>query len=119
MASIDETSSGLTYQASSEKIHHEGHRGYRGAAPPDVKNGRGHPARAQRANGRHTRTGCLVFMGEGGDMLTRLVLNRLDAAERRLGESLEYLRHMARASLGDFFKFAVLPVAGWTNARLP
>jgi alkylhydroperoxidase family enzyme len=52
-------------------------------------------------------------------MLLKLVLNRLDAAERKLGEPLDYLRHMARVSLGGFFKFAALPVAGWTNKHLP
>jgi hypothetical protein len=52
-------------------------------------------------------------------MLLKLVLNRLDAAERRLGESLDYLRHMARVSLGSFFKLAAQPVAGWTNRHLP
>src|SRR5688500_1112033 len=58
-------------------------------------------------------------MSEGGSMLLRLVLNRLDAAERKLGESLDYMRHMARVSLGGFFTFAALPVAAWTNRRLP
>ena len=52
-------------------------------------------------------------------MLTRLVLNRLDAAERKLGESLDYMRHMARVSLGSFFTFAALPVAAWTNRNVP
>jgi len=45
-------------------------------------------------------------------MIRKLILNRLDAEERQLGESLDYLRHMARVSLRAFFKFAkVMPLA--------
>jgi alkylhydroperoxidase family enzyme len=47
-------------------------------------------------------------------MLRRLVLRRLDAEERKLGGvSVEYLRHVARASLPAFLKFALFtPLAG-------
>ncbi|GBD32678.1 hypothetical protein HRbin33_01652 [bacterium HR33] len=41
-------------------------------------------------------------------MVTRFLLARLDAEERRLGVSLDYLRHILRASPAAFLKFAML-----------
>ncbi len=44
-------------------------------------------------------------------MLRRLILWRLSVVERPLGVSIEYVRHILRASLGAFFKFAeILPI---------
>ncbi len=45
-------------------------------------------------------------------MIRSLVLRRLDRVERELGESVEYIRHIARVSLRAFLKFAqLLPVS--------
>jgi hypothetical protein len=40
-------------------------------------------------------------------MIKRLILNRLDAMERTLGESIDYMRHVVRVSLRAFLKFAL------------
>jgi len=39
-------------------------------------------------------------------MIRNLILSKLDAAEKDLGESIEYARHILRTSLRLFFKFA-------------
>jgi alkylhydroperoxidase family enzyme len=53
-------------------------------------------------------------------MLRRLVLRRLDAEERKLGGvSVEYLRHVARASLPAFFKFALFTPLAAHRRKLP
>jgi alkylhydroperoxidase family enzyme len=52
-------------------------------------------------------------------MLRRIVLNRLDAAERAIGEPLDYFRFIARTSLGAFFKFAALSPVVWSRGRVP
>ena len=39
-------------------------------------------------------------------MLRAFILHRLDVAERKIGVSVEYLRHIARVSPRSFFKFA-------------
>jgi alkylhydroperoxidase family enzyme len=45
-------------------------------------------------------------------MLRALILRRLDAEERSLGESIEYTRHIVRSSLPAFLRFALcLPLA--------
>jgi alkylhydroperoxidase family enzyme len=45
-------------------------------------------------------------------MIRSLIHKRLDAEERALGASLDYARHMLRASLGAFLKFALfLPLS--------
>ncbi len=61
-------------------------------------------------------------------MIRRFILYRLDKEERRLGASLDYLRHILRVSLSAFFKFAkimplatyrkTLPVDAYSVARL-
>lgn len=52
-------------------------------------------------------------------MLGWLVSKRLSAAERQLGVSVDYLRHLYRVSPGGFFKFArILPLAAYRK-RLP
>lgn len=52
-------------------------------------------------------------------MLGWLVSKRLDAAERQLGVSVDYLRHLYRVSPGGFFKFArILPLAAYRR-KLP
>lgn len=48
-----------------------------------------------------------------------LISNRLDAAEKSLGESLEYLRHIARTSLSAFFKFALFTPLSQHRKKLP
>ena len=46
-------------------------------------------------------------------MIRNLILHRLDAEERALGESLDYLRHIVRTSLKSFLRFALFtPLAG-------
>ena len=46
-------------------------------------------------------------------MIRKLILRRLDAQERALGESLDYLRHIVRTSLKSFLRFALFtPLAG-------
>ena len=50
-------------------------------------------------------------------MLRWLIRNRLDAAERRLGVSTDYLRHMADVHRPAFFKFArFLPLAAFRRS---
>ena len=51
-------------------------------------------------------------------MLRQLILRKLDAEERKLGGvSIDYLRHIARASLPAFFKFALFtPLAAHRRA---
>lgn len=45
-------------------------------------------------------------------MLRWLILRKLDAVERELGASVDYLRHMVSVSLRAFFKFAkIMPMA--------
>ena len=48
-----------------------------------------------------------------------LVLKRLDAEEKKLGVSLDYLRHMVRTSLRCFFKFALFTPMAAHRRRLP
>jgi alkylhydroperoxidase family enzyme len=48
-----------------------------------------------------------------------LISRRLDAAEEFLGESLEYLRHIARTSLSAFFKFALFTPLSQHRKKLP
>jgi alkylhydroperoxidase family enzyme len=38
-------------------------------------------------------------------MIRSIILRRLDKEEKKLGESVEYLRHVVRTSLGAFFAF--------------
>ena len=53
-------------------------------------------------------------------MLRWLIRNRLNAAERRLGASLDYLRHLVDVSKMAFFKFSlVLPAAAHRRATPP
>jgi len=52
-------------------------------------------------------------------MLRRIIMGRIDAAERRLGESLDYARHIVRTSLPAFFKFAKLLSLAEYRRRLP
>jgi alkylhydroperoxidase family enzyme len=50
-------------------------------------------------------------------MIRRLVLRRLDREERRLGESVEYVRHVVRTSLPSFVRFALFsPMASYRRA---
>ena len=50
-------------------------------------------------------------------MIRKFILNRLDKEERRLGASLDYLRHILRVSLSAFFKFAkIMPLATYRKA---
>ena len=52
-------------------------------------------------------------------MMQWLIFNRLAAAERKLGASLEYVRHLYRVSPGGFFKFArIMPLAAYRK-KLP
>lgn len=47
-------------------------------------------------------------------MIRRLILKRLDVEERKLGQSLDYIRHMVRVSLRAFFKFVkFIPLASY------
>lgn len=52
-------------------------------------------------------------------MLRRLVFWRLNGFEKQLGESLDYLRHMARISLRAFFRFVKLLKAADYRKTLP
>lgn len=53
-------------------------------------------------------------------MIRWMILWRLNAAERLLGESLDYARHILRVSQRAFFKFArFLAVAGYRRALPP
>jgi hypothetical protein len=40
-------------------------------------------------------------------LIYSLISKRIDAAGKKLGQSLEYTRHIARNSLGAFFKFSL------------
>lgn len=61
-------------------------------------------------------------------MLKNLILRKLDGVERELGESVDYLRHIVRHSVGAFLKFTkimplnnyrkVLPPDAWHVARI-
>jgi alkylhydroperoxidase family enzyme len=48
-----------------------------------------------------------------------LISGRIDAAEKSLGESLEYLRHIARTSPSAFFKFALFTPLSRHRKKLP
>lgn len=52
-------------------------------------------------------------------MLNALIHNRLDAAERQLGVSVDYLRDLARDSRGAFFKFGRFPGIAAYRKKLP
>lgn len=52
-------------------------------------------------------------------MLRRLILKQLAAEERKLGGSLDYLRHVARTSLPAFFKFALFTPLAAHRRKLP
>jgi alkylhydroperoxidase family enzyme len=41
-------------------------------------------------------------------MIRRLILLKLASEEKKLGESLDYARHILRVSLGSFFKFMMV-----------
>jgi alkylhydroperoxidase family enzyme len=51
-------------------------------------------------------------------MLYTLIAKRLDAFERDLGESMDYLKHMARASLRSFLDFAFRSPTAWKRRHL-
>lgn len=48
-----------------------------------------------------------------------LISGRLDAAEKFLGEPVEYMRHIARTSLSAFFKFALFTPLSQHRKKLP
>ena len=53
-------------------------------------------------------------------MIRRLIRTQLDATERKLGESLDYLRHVLRVSLRAFFKFGLfMPLAEHRRVLAP
>jgi alkylhydroperoxidase family enzyme len=52
-------------------------------------------------------------------MIRKLILRRLDAEERSLGESLDYLRHVVRTSLPSFIKFALFTPLSQHRRKLP
>ena len=52
-------------------------------------------------------------------MLRGIILNRLAAAERALGEPLDYLRYVVRASTALFLRIAYLSPVHWKRKRLP
>ena len=52
-------------------------------------------------------------------MIRRLILNRLDATERTLGESVDYMRHVVRVSLRAFLKFALFMPLAAHGKKLP
>ncbi len=52
-------------------------------------------------------------------MITALINNRLDAAERQLGVPVDYLREMYRDARGAFFKFAKFPGIAAYRKKLP
>jgi alkylhydroperoxidase family enzyme len=52
-------------------------------------------------------------------MLYRFISKRLDAFEREIGEPMDYLRHMARASVRSFLDFALRSPTAWRRRRLP
>ena len=52
-------------------------------------------------------------------MLSKLILRRLDAEERALGASLDYIRYIVRTSLSAFFKFALFTPLAKYRRKLP
>jgi alkylhydroperoxidase family enzyme len=52
-------------------------------------------------------------------MLSSFILNRLDLAERQLGVSLDYLRHILNTSLAAFVKFALFTPLASHRRKLP
>lgn len=57
---------------------------------------------------------------KGMIMLSWIVNKRLNAAEKRLGVSVDYLRHIARISLPAFFKFVkFMPMASYRKKVPP
>lgn len=52
-------------------------------------------------------------------MLNAIINNRLDAAERQLGVSVDYLRELARDARGAFFKFGRFPAIAAYRKKLP
>ena len=52
-------------------------------------------------------------------MIRRLLLKRLDATERTLGESVEYMRQVVRVSLRAFLKFALFTPLAARGRKLP
>lgn len=52
-------------------------------------------------------------------MIRRLILKRLDAMERMLGEPVDYMRHVVRVSLRAFLKFALFTPLAAHGRRLP
>ncbi|HET7231576.1 MAG TPA: hypothetical protein VFJ16_16320 [Longimicrobium sp.] len=52
-------------------------------------------------------------------MIRSIVRRQLDAAERRLGASMDYMRHVADRDLGLFLKLSMLQPATWHRKRLP
>ena len=52
-------------------------------------------------------------------MIRRLILKQLDKEERSLGESVDYVRHILRASLPAFFKLALFTPLAQHRRKLP
>jgi alkylhydroperoxidase family enzyme len=52
-------------------------------------------------------------------MIRSIVRRQLDAAERRFGASMDYMRHVADRDLGLFLKLSMLQPATWHHRRLP
>ena len=52
-------------------------------------------------------------------MLRGIILNRLAAAERALGEPLDYMRHIVRTSTAAFLRIALLSPVQWSRKRVP
>ena len=52
-------------------------------------------------------------------MIRRLILRQLDKQERLLGESVDYVRDILRASLPAFFKFALFTPLAQHRRKLP
>ena len=53
-------------------------------------------------------------------MLRYLILKKLDSVERRLGQPVDYLRHIVRTSLRSFFKFLkIMPISEYRRALPP
>jgi alkylhydroperoxidase family enzyme len=52
-------------------------------------------------------------------MIRSIVRRQLDAAERRFGASMDYMRHVASRDLGLFLKISMLQPATWHNRHLP
>jgi hypothetical protein len=51
--------------------------------------------------------------------MRKLILKRIDKEERTLGASLDWLRHLVKASLPAFFKFLLFAPLGSHHQRLP